>query len=73
MASDVFRFFRAWMFNPLRVASITPSSAALACLMVSEISFRTGTVIELEPGTGIFTRALIRQGVSETGHRLVPA
>ena len=65
MASDILRFFRAWVVDPLRVASITPSSAALASLMVSEISSQTGLVIELGPGTGVFTRALIRQGVSE--------
>lgn len=65
MPSDILRFFRAWMFDPLRVASITPSSAVLASLMVSEISSRTGSVIELGPGTGVFTHALIRQGVSE--------
>lgn len=65
MASDILRFFRAWMFDPLRVASITPSSAALARLMVSEIAASTGSVIELGPGTGVFTQALIRQGISE--------
>jgi phosphatidylethanolamine/phosphatidyl-N-methylethanolamine N-methyltransferase len=65
MPSDILRFFRAWMFDPLRVASITPSSAALARLMVSEIAASTGSVIELGPGTGVFTQALIRQGVSE--------
>lgn len=65
MPSDVLRFFRAWLVNPLRVSSITPSSAALANLMVSEISPQTGLVIELGPGTGVFTRALIKQGVRE--------
>ncbi|MBM2712981.1 phospholipid methyltransferase [Mesorhizobium caraganae] len=65
MASDILRFFRAWMFDPLRVASITPSGAALARLMVSEIAASTGSVIELGPGTGVFTHALVRQGVSE--------
>ena len=65
MPSDILRFFRAWMFDPLRVASITPSSVALARLMVSEITASTGSVIELGPGTGVFTQALIRQGVSE--------
>ena len=65
MPSDILRFFRAWMFDPLRVASITPSSAALARLMVSEIAASTGSVIELGPGTGVFTQALIRQGIGE--------
>lgn len=71
MASDALHFFRAWMLNPLRVASIMPSSAALAKLMVAAISPRTGPVIELGPGTGVFTRALIGQGVAESDLAMV--
>jgi len=71
VASDVLRFFRAWVLDPLRVASVTPSSAALARLMASEIVPETGSVIELGPGTGVFTQALIRQGVSEENLILV--
>ncbi|TPK66666.1 hypothetical protein FJ546_07940 [Mesorhizobium sp. B2-4-19] len=72
MLSDILRFFRAWILDPLRVASITLSSAALASLMVSEISSRTGSVIELGPGTGVFTHALIRQGLAFGTNRNAP-
>lgn len=63
--TDAVQFFRAWMRDPLRVASVTPSSPALAGLMVSRIDALTGPVIELGPGTGVFTRALLARGVAE--------
>lgn len=71
MAADALTFFRAWLSAPLQVASITPSGRALSSLMASEISATTGTVIELGPGTGVFTQALLRRGVSETNLILV--
>lgn len=69
--SDARTFFRAWTENPLRVASITPSGDALSKLITSEISSKTGPVIELGPGTGVFTRALLDQGVKEKDLTLV--
>ena len=65
LTMDSYHFFRAWMRDPLRVASITPSGKALADLIVREIGPQTGRVIELGPGTGVFTRALLRRGVAE--------
>lgn len=70
-AADAFLFFRAWLSAPLRVASVTPSGRALSSLMTAEISAQTGTVIELGPGTGVFTEALLRQGVAEENLVLV--
>lgn len=66
-------FFRAWTEDPRRVASIIPSSRALADLITREISAETGTVLELGPGTGVFTRALLDRGVRETDLTLVEA
>ncbi|MBB3148421.1 phospholipid N-methyltransferase [Phyllobacterium trifolii] len=63
--ADALLFFRAWLSAPLRVASVTPSGRALSSLMTAEISAKTGTVIELGPGTGVFTEALLQQGVAE--------
>lgn len=65
MMNESVSFFRAWLRNPLRIASITPSGNALAKLITSEISHATGPVIELGPGTGVFTRALIMRGVKQ--------
>lgn len=61
--NDAVQFLRAWIADPRRVASITPSSSALAALITSEISAETTPVIELGPGTGVFTRALLARGV----------
>ena len=37
LTMDAYHFFRAWMRDPLRVASVTPSGKALADLIVREI------------------------------------
>lgn len=63
--SERWHFFRAWLANPLRVASIVPSSPRLALAITQEISSTTGPVLELGPGTGVFTRALLARGVAE--------
>jgi phosphatidylethanolamine/phosphatidyl-N-methylethanolamine N-methyltransferase len=68
---ETFRFFGAWLRSPLRVAAIAPSSTALARLMTAEISGSTGPVIELGPGTGPFTRALLARSVREEDLALV--
>lgn len=64
-SSDRMSFLRAWLAAPLRVASITPSSNSLAALITRDITCATGPVIELGPGTGVFTRALLERGVKE--------
>lgn len=64
-------FVRAWLRSPLTVAAIAPSSRALARLITSEISASTIPVIELGPGTGSFTRALLARGVEEKDLALV--
>lgn len=63
--NDQLRFLRQWAKAPLRTASVTPSGAALAKLMTQKISPKTVPVLELGPGTGVFTRALIARGVPE--------
>ncbi|MFK0334265.1 class I SAM-dependent methyltransferase [Rhizobium sp. NPDC090275] len=70
-ANDTLLFFRAWLSAPLRVASVTPSGRALSSLMTTEISADTGIVIELGPGTGVFTEALLQRGVAEENLVLV--
>jgi phosphatidylethanolamine/phosphatidyl-N-methylethanolamine N-methyltransferase len=69
--SDRTIFLRAWLQDPLRVASVTPSSRSLAELITCEISRHTGGVIELGPGTGVFTDLLLERGVSEKDLTLV--
>jgi len=59
------RFFRAWLSNPRLVGAILPSSAALGKAITAEITVVSAPVIELGPGTGVFTRAMLGRGVPE--------
>lgn len=68
---DSLAFLRAWMSNPMRVGAVAPSGPALAELITRDISAATGPVLELGPGTGIFTRALLARGVAERDLTLV--
>lgn len=69
--ADRSKFFRAWLRKPLRIASVTPSSAALAALITREITASSAPVLELGPGTGVFTQALVARGVAENDITLV--
>ena len=69
--ADLLAFLRVWIGNRARVAAIAPSSRRLAALMTREISAETGPVLELGPGTGVFTRALLARGVRESDLTLV--
>jgi phospholipid N-methyltransferase len=69
--SDYYRFFRSWVTNPLRVAAVAPSGESLSRLMTMEVSPTDGPVLELGPGTGAFTRALLDRGVDEGDLTLV--
>ncbi|MBB5712952.1 class I SAM-dependent methyltransferase [Sphingomonas xinjiangensis] len=60
-----------WLRRPLDTAAIAPSGQALALLITREIDGSSGAVLELGPGTGVFTRALTRRGVAERDLTLV--
>jgi phosphatidylethanolamine/phosphatidyl-N-methylethanolamine N-methyltransferase len=60
-----FTFARAWASHPLRVGAVKPSSRRLARLITSEISPACAPVLELGPGTGVFTRSLLGRGLRE--------
>ncbi|WP_435103198.1 class I SAM-dependent methyltransferase [Arhodomonas sp. AD133] len=70
-ATDIRSFLRAWIANPARIGAIAPSGAMLAALITREISPGNGPVLELGPGTGTFTRALLERGVPESDLTLV--
>jgi phospholipid N-methyltransferase len=59
---------RAWLRAPRSIGALTPSGPSLARLMTTHINHLDGPVIELGPGTGVFTRALVARGVPT--HRL---
>ena len=69
--NDFFGFFRAWIENPRRVSAVAPSGQTLTRLITSEIRPGDGPVIELGPGTGVFTKALLRRGVAESDLLLI--
>lgn len=61
---DDARFLKSWLKNPLRMGAVTPSGPALARKMASYVDpAGTGPVIELGPGTGPMTAALVARGV----------
>jgi phosphatidylethanolamine/phosphatidyl-N-methylethanolamine N-methyltransferase len=61
---DEMQFIRSWMEKPLRTGAVMPSSKALARVMARYVDPQsTGPVIELGPGTGPVTEALVERGV----------
>jgi phosphatidylethanolamine/phosphatidyl-N-methylethanolamine N-methyltransferase len=63
---DEARFLRSWLERPLVTGAVTPSSRMLARTMASYVDPRTpGPVIELGPGTGPVTDALVRRGIAQ--------
>lgn len=56
------RFFREFLANPIATAAIAPSSAALADRMLASIDWGSvGSIVEYGPGTGSFTREVLRR------------
>jgi phosphatidylethanolamine/phosphatidyl-N-methylethanolamine N-methyltransferase len=64
-AQNLLLFFRALASSPRNVGAIAPSGANLASLITSEITSASSPVLELGPGTGVFTEALLARGVKE--------
>lgn len=62
--AELWMFFRQWLRKPLSIAAISPSSRFLARRIVAALPDDTRRVIELGPGTGTFTRALIEHGIA---------
>lgn len=68
---DVFSFLRAWVTDPGTVGALAPSGGSLAKLMASEITSASRPIIELGPGTGVFTRALLDRGLRQEDLTLI--
>ena len=61
---DEVRFLRSWIEKPLHMGAVMPSSKLLARTMAQYVGpDGDGPVIELGPGTGPITEALVEQGV----------
>jgi phosphatidylethanolamine/phosphatidyl-N-methylethanolamine N-methyltransferase len=64
--SDTTLFLQEWLGNPRRTGSLVPSSRQLAKAMARWLpSNPESFVLELGPGTGIVTEALLQRGLRE--------
>jgi len=69
---DEVRFIRSWMERPLATGAVMPSGKALARTMAQYVDPHVaGPVIELGPGTGAVTAALIEHGIEPSRMVLV--
>ena len=61
---DEVRFLRSWIEKPLHMGAVMPSGRVLARTMAQYVDVQArGPVIELGPGTGAITSALIEYGI----------
>jgi phosphatidylethanolamine/phosphatidyl-N-methylethanolamine N-methyltransferase len=64
---DEVRFLRSWIEKPLHMGAVMPSGRLLARTMAQYVDVdSTGPVIELGPGTGAITNALIDHGIAQS-------
>jgi phosphatidylethanolamine/phosphatidyl-N-methylethanolamine N-methyltransferase len=69
---DEVRFIRSWMEKPLATGAVMPSGKPLARAMAKCVDPAVeGPVIELGPGTGAVTAALVEQGIEPSRMVLV--
>jgi len=63
---DEVRFLRSWIEKPLHMGAVMPSGRLLARTMAQYVDIdSSGPVVELGPGTGAITSALIERGVDQ--------
>lgn len=63
MAKDLGVFFGEMLRRPKEVVAIAPSSGAVARRMSEGLEGVEGPVVEIGPGTGSFTKAILERGV----------
>jgi phosphatidylethanolamine/phosphatidyl-N-methylethanolamine N-methyltransferase len=63
---DEVRFLRSWIEKPLHMGAVMPSGRLLARTMAQYVDIGSNApVVELGPGTGAITNALIEHGVDQ--------
>jgi len=62
--ADNFRFLRALIARPKNIGAIMPSSPALAEAIARQIDPDAGAVLEVGPGTGVITEAILTRGIA---------
>jgi len=62
---DEVRFIRSWFERPLSTGAVTPSGRVLARTMARYVNADiSGPIVELGPGTGPVTEALLAEGIA---------
>jgi phosphatidylethanolamine/phosphatidyl-N-methylethanolamine N-methyltransferase len=70
--ADEARFFRSWLDNPMVAGAVSPSGRFLARKMARYVDpLAHGPIVELGPGTGVITEALLARGVAPARLHLV--
>jgi phosphatidylethanolamine/phosphatidyl-N-methylethanolamine N-methyltransferase len=69
--ADNFRFLKALISRPKTVGAVAPSSPALARAMARQIDPKAGPVLEIGPGTGVISDAILERGVAPAQLTLV--
>ncbi len=63
--ADEARFFMSWLDNPGLAGAVSPSGPFLARMMARYVDPRkAGSIVELGPGTGAITEALLERGIA---------
>ena len=62
-------FLKGLLSNPVETGALAPSSSSLARLMTRAIDPAKGCVMELGPGTGVFTKHILDTGLP--AHKLI--
>jgi phosphatidylethanolamine/phosphatidyl-N-methylethanolamine N-methyltransferase len=62
---DHARFIKTWLGKPLVIGAVSPSGRDLARTMAAAVERdQAGPIIELGPGTGVVTQALVERGIA---------
>jgi phosphatidylethanolamine/phosphatidyl-N-methylethanolamine N-methyltransferase len=69
--ADNLRFLRALIARPKKIGAITPSSPALGAAIARQIDPEAGPVLEVGPGTGVLTEAILARGVPPAALTLI--
>jgi phosphatidylethanolamine/phosphatidyl-N-methylethanolamine N-methyltransferase len=64
MSRDLALFLGQVLRRPKEISAIAPSSAMVARAMTEGVQHSAGPIVEIGPGTGVFTRAILDRGVA---------
>jgi phosphatidylethanolamine/phosphatidyl-N-methylethanolamine N-methyltransferase len=62
--ADNLRFIRALITRPKNIGALFPSSPQLAAAIAGQIDPAAGPVLEIGPGTGVVSQAILDRGVA---------